>query len=114
MTKLINKEDEQINLYFSLDDVFEGEFQLEVVSDFTNKSTSIQLPQPEISNERYSLFILQNPFKNYLDGLYTYHLKLDNSIVQSGSLKIQSADFGENDSITEFLEDSDDFIVLED
>ncbi|OYD44893.1 hypothetical protein CHU00_14865 [Sphingobacterium cellulitidis] len=113
MTKLINKEDEKINLYFSLDDVIEGEFQLEIVSDFTNKSTSIELPQPEITNERYTLFILQNPFENYLDGLYTYHLKVNNSIIQSGNMKIQSSDFGDN-HFQEFIEDGDDFIVIED
>ncbi|WP_185216293.1 hypothetical protein [Sphingobacterium mizutaii] len=114
MTKLIKKESDTINLYFTLDRPIEGDVNLVVVSDYTNNELYIDLGNPTISNSRYTLFILENPFKEYADGLYSYYLNDDLGQLETGGIKIQSNDFGQPSEFLEIDEDGDDFIVIED
>lgn len=116
MTKLINKGDENINLYFTLDRQTSRFILLELINDFDLNSIKIPLPAPAIANERYTLFTVTNDdFKNLNDGLYTYHLGDSNGSLESGSMKIQYNNYGSIDpSFIEFEEDGDDFITCED
>jgi len=114
MTKLINKDSENINLYFTLDRDIEGDVKLIVVSDYTNNELYIDLGNPDITNSRYTLFILANPFKGYTDGLYSYELTDGIGQLETGSIKIQSDDFGQPNDFKEIDNDGDDFIVIED
>lgn len=114
MTKLINKDSENINLYFTLDRDIEGDVKLIVTSDYSNDENKIELPLPTITNSRYTLFNIQNPFQNYNDGLYSYQLIDNEGKLETGSIKIQSDDFGQPNDIIEIDNDGDDFIVIED
>lgn len=112
MTKLINKTEEFVQLYFTLDRVLHGEAMLLIRSDFDKTESHIQLPQPSVSNERYTAFILDNPFKNYADGLYTYVLTDDFGSLETGSIKIQSEDFG-TPNYTSYNQEDDNYIVFD-
>lgn len=116
MTKLINKESDTINLYFNVDEQSIDNVILSVMSDFDNSKVEIELPLPIIQNERYALFNIENPFKEFNEGLYTYSLVSNYTVLDEGSIKIEVDDFGANDLIEydEFDEDGDDFIVVED
>lgn len=114
MTKLIIKDSENINLYFTLDRDIQGDVNLIVTSDYSNDKNEIELPLPTVSNSRYTLFNIQNPFTEYSDGLYTYQLTDDFGALETGSIKIQSDDFGALNDIIEIDNDGDDFIVIED
>lgn len=113
MTKLIKKESDTINLYFNVDEQSIDNLVFSVISDFDNSKTDIQLPVPIIQNERYVLFNIENPFKEFNEGLYTYSLVSNYTVLDEGSIKIEGDDFGANDLI-EYDEDGDDFIVVED
>lgn len=113
MTKLIKKESDTINLYFNVDEQSIDNVILSVISDFDNSKVDIQLPVPIIQNERYVLFNIENPFKDFNEGIYTYSLVSNYTALDEGSIKIEGDDFGANDLI-EYDEDGDDFIVVED
>lgn len=113
MTKLIKKESDTINLYFNVDEQSIDNVILSVISDFDNSKVDISLPMPLVQNERYVLFNIENPFKEYNEGLYTYSLVSNYTVLDEGSIKIEGDDFGANDLI-EYDEDGDDFIVVED
>lgn len=115
MTKLINKHDVLINLFFTFDRAISGLVLLELINDFDLKSIKIELPIPVISNERYTLFTITNELiQNLPDGLYTYHLDDVNGDLESGSIKIQSNDLGDNtENMIEYDEGDDDFITYD-
>ncbi|MEJ5092652.1 hypothetical protein GEO21_21655 [Sphingobacterium faecium] len=116
MTKLIKKESDTINLYFNVDEQSIDNLVFSVISDFDNSKVDISLPMPLVQNERYVLFNLDNPFKDFNEGLYTYSLVSNYTLLDKGSFKMEGDDFGTNDLIEfdEFDEDGDDFIVVED
>ena len=113
MTKLIKKESDTINLYFNVDNQIIDNLVFSVISDFDNSKVEIELPLPIIKNERYVLFNIENPFKDFNEALYTYRLLSNYDVIDKGNIKIEGDDFGANDLI-EFEEDGDDFIVVED
>jgi len=113
MTILINKNTLIINLYFTFDRPLVGAVTMEIEGEYYGKNLSIDLPSPTVENTRYSLFMLENPFTELLDGLYTYSLSDNDGILKESSMKIQSDDFGAN-QFQEFDEDGDDIIVVED
>lgn len=115
MTKLINKHDVLINLYFTLDRAVSGIVYLELINDFDLTSIKIELPVPVVSNERYTLFTITNELiQNLSDGLYTYHLDDANGDLESGSMKIQSDDFVDNtENMIEYEDGDDDFITYD-
>ncbi len=115
MTKLISKNSENVNLYFTLDRPLEGDVNIVVTSDYTKNEIYIDLPAPSVNNSRYTLFTIENLFKAYADGLYTYYLNDSTGQLETGSIKIQGNDFGSAESqFIELLEDGDDFITCED
>lgn len=114
MTKLINKGDATINLYFTIDTPIMGDASLLLVSDFDLSEYVVALPEPLISNERYILFNLSNAFTNLNDGLYTYQLSDEYGILEQGSAKIQTDDFGDVEPVAYTNADDDDFVVYED
>ncbi|WP_166334642.1 hypothetical protein [Sphingobacterium chungjuense] len=113
MTKLINKDQLYVDLFFTLDRVAMGDVLLNVTSDYDKTESIITLSSPITSNERYTAYSLLNQFQDYADGLYTYVLTDAFGILESGSIKIQSEDFG-TPNYTSYQSEDDDYIVYDD
>ncbi|VTP97732.1 hypothetical protein [Sphingobacterium daejeonense] len=113
MTLLIDRQALILNLYFTFDRPIVGAVTMEVAGDYHAKKNTVNLDSPTVENTRYTLFTVDNPFSELLDGLYSYSISDSEGILKEGSLKIQSDDFGAN-QFKEFEEDGDDIIVVED
>lgn len=112
MTLLIDKTEEFVQLYFTCDRDLHGFAMLNVVSDFDKTESTIKLPQPDVSNERYTTYYLNNPFQDFADGLYTYQLVDDFGSLETGSIKIQSEDFGQP-NYTSYTNEDDNYITYD-
>lgn len=113
MTLLIDRQALILNLYFTFDRPIVGAVTMDITGDYHAKKLSVNLDSPTVENERYTLFTLDNPFTELLDGLYSYSIQDTEGILKVGSIKIQSDDLGAN-QFQEFEEDGDDIIVVED
>lgn len=115
MTKLINKNIENINIYSTFNRDFTGDIILVLTNNYDKRTSKINLPEPIINNERYTLFSLSNiDFKKLTDGLYQYQIIDDLGELEKGSMKIQGGDFGQTHEF-ELYEDGDDgFLTYED
>ncbi|WP_099369867.1 hypothetical protein [Sphingobacterium sp. 1.A.5] len=115
MTKLINKDEESIKLWFTLDRKLSGLVLFNIISDYDLSTNTIQLPPARQENERFVLFEITDELAELNDGLYTYQLEDSNGELESGNMKIQSSNLGQNTETNEFNFDGDDeFAVYED
>jgi len=113
MTQLINKKDSEVVFVFTYDRITEGDIYLSLKNTYDTAITKYLLPKPNsVGFNRYVKYTVVNTFLNLPDGLYTYDVTDLQGSLETGSLKIQSDDFGSFDPLEYHPEsENSDYIV---